>query len=125
MIVCKECGTHETGSWTESIQKEMKDWSVCFTCWHWLDLIRKSEAETKWIDVRVSGTHYQAHKELNQRMRPPGATDLGFGGRLFRIAFHDDTKITTNNLWCQGRIPEHFRDRLPDNAVFERTLVNG
>lgn len=46
-------------------------------------------------------------------------TDLkGHGGSLFRIRMHDGTLIDSRNLWCQGPIPERFRDRLYDNAEF-------
>jgi len=43
---------------------------------------------------------------------------LGCAGRRFWIRFFDGRTITTNNLWCQGEIPEEFREELPDNAEF-------
>lgn len=32
--------------------------------------------------------------------------------------YADGTEVVTNDLWAQGVIPAHFRDRLPDNAEF-------
>lgn len=40
------------------------------------------------------------------------------GGRKFHIQMHDGQVIETTELWHQGTIPEHFRERLPDNANF-------
>jgi len=43
----------------------------------------------------------------------------GYGGRKFIIEFFDERPtITTHNLWHQGEIPPHFRDRLQDEANF-------
>lgn len=41
---------------------------------------------------------------------------LGHSGRIFEIQMNDGTYIQTNNLWCNGAIPE---DRcVKDNAHF-------
>lgn len=48
---------------------------------------------------------------------PPGAF-RGFSGRRFWIRFKDGSTLTTNNLWYQGKIPDEFRDELPDTAEF-------
>jgi hypothetical protein len=42
----------------------------------------------------------------------------GFAGRRFVIRFHDGRIVETTNLWSNGIIPEHFRDRLLDNACW-------
>lgn len=80
----------------------------CFLCGYWLEQI-DVEPETR---VVVDGVHYRLGNERSQsRFR-------GYGGREFVIRFHDGREVTTTNLWHQGTIPEHLRDRLPDNAVF-------
>ena len=43
---------------------------------------------------------------------------LGFGGHEFYIRKFDGTLIKSNNVWHQGKIPEHFRKDLPDTADF-------
>ena len=40
----------------------------------------------------------------------------GFGGKKYTILFNDGIKITTTNLWHNGKIPEEFL--VPDNAKF-------
>lgn len=97
---------------------EMFTRQACSTCAFWLKYVdRKYDAAA----VRVGHTHYvigpepsdQAYKVSN----PFGC--YGHGGRRFVIQFlHDDRVVTSRNLWCQGDIPEHLWDRLPDNAVF-------
>ena len=42
----------------------------------------------------------------------------GSAGRNFKIKFDDGKIVETTNLWCQGEIPEEFRDILKDNAKF-------
>lgn len=42
----------------------------------------------------------------------------GFGGRRWRIQFHDGRLIETTDLWYQGTIPPKWRERYPDNAIF-------
>ncbi|QGJ95013.1 hypothetical protein SEA_REDWATTLEHOG_152 [Gordonia phage RedWattleHog] len=52
---------------------------------------------------------------------------MGFGGRVFRWRYLDEDGEPTGPIWTsddvytQGEIPEEFRDRLPDNAVFVYT----
>jgi hypothetical protein len=62
--------------------------------------------------ARIDGQHYVICDES------PDVQLRGFGGDPFEIKFHDGRVVKTTNLWCQGAIPERFRDRLPDNAVF-------
>ena len=42
----------------------------------------------------------------------------GFGGRKFYIRKRDGQLLKTTNLWCQGEVPEEFRDELCNNAEF-------
>lgn len=85
--------------------------SECFTVNFWNHYVLRANDK----DVaRIGGLHY---------VICPGVTDSfgfkGFGGAKFVIRFNDGRKVTTRNLWHQGTIPDEFRDRLPDNAVFE------
>jgi hypothetical protein len=38
------------------------------------------------------------------------------GGARYLVTI-DGEEIETNNVWHQGKVPERFRDRLPDNAT--------
>lgn len=103
---CSECD-----QWIECCYSfpPMREHNACLSCAHWLDLLRLVNDPNS---VRVDGGHYL--------MYPSGGSGgmRGFGGRMFAITFNDGRTVTCNNLWSQGAIPERFRDRLPDNAVF-------
>lgn len=60
----------------------------------------------------IDGTHYYIDDEDDSRFR-------GFDGAKFVIKFHDGREVTTTNLWCQGDIPDEFRDLFPNNADFD------
>lgn len=86
---------------------------LCFDCDHWTRLFEKYAGGD--AVVRVDGVHYvMGDEDAGRAMR-------GFGGRAFLIAFHNGRRVWSTNMWCQGDIPDHWRDRLPDNAAF----VNG
>lgn len=42
----------------------------------------------------------------------------GHGGERFRIQYPDGRVVESTNLWSQGPIPERWRGRMPDTAVF-------
>lgn len=110
-ITCKECGKAVEQRYIPKTQKEMNRLSLCFTCLFWTE---KLQYVNHPHVARIDGTQYVIGEE-HQKYAP-----RGFGGLRFDIQFHDGRKVTTNNLWCNGDIPEHFRARLPDNAVFLR-----
>lgn len=89
--------------------KRMVDKKLCFTCNFWdkyceSDKIKKS--------IRIDGVHYM----LGDKKKPNKWN--GFGGRKFKIKMNNGTIIDTCDLWYQGEIPSHFRDKLTDNAIF-------
>lgn len=47
----------------------------------------------------------------------------GFSGRKFYIRKRNGQLLKTTNLWCQGDVPDEFRDELRDNAEFVREGV--
>lgn len=62
--------------------------------------------------VRINGEHFYIQDENSKSIF------RGHGGTKFKIRFFDGREITTTNLWCQGDIPEDYKDLLPDNAEF-------
>lgn len=69
--------------------------------------------------LRIDGHHYIAAWEGTPNVGY--RQGLGYGGRVFRWRWLDEpegTRHTSNNVWFQGQIPAHWRDRLPDNAVW-------
>lgn len=65
--------------------------------------------------LRKDGRHYTVRAEGIQ----PEHHFLGHAGRVFRWRWLDEPEGTvqeSNDVMCQGDIPENFRDLLPDNA---------
>jgi len=89
--------------------------SECHNIDFWNDYVLR--ANEKKI-ARIDGSHYVISPDN------PNAAFKGFGGREFTIKFNDGRIVTTRNLWHQGTIPEDFKNRLPDNAVFVQPNQN-
>lgn len=103
---CIKCGELETGSWSHN--NELITEQLCFGCNFWRDQARDKDSP---FVARIGHVHY--------RIGPNNCRGFaGHGGRRFDIRFNDGREVITNNLWCQGDIPEHFHDELPDNATF-------
>lgn len=107
---CSICGSVEE---KEHRSLDAPDKNFCFTCWFWRPKIKAAKNNDQYA-VRVDGVHYYIHPDSKGGNR----AFSGFGGSRFDIRFHDGRLVTTHNLWCQGDIPERFRDVLPDNAIF-------
>lgn len=104
---CVICGEQERARYFDN--KLMVENQLCFTCQFWTDYVAKEKNS-----IRINGTHYMVGSvKTSDKFN-------GFGGRKFRIRKHDGTVIETCDLWCQGSISEHFIDKLPDNAEFEK-----
>lgn len=110
---CKECGKREDRDWMDDVAKRLEEMQLCFKCCFWA---AKVKIRDKPNVVRIEGYHYQIGNE---------GSDLafrGFGGRKFVVLFDDGRRVETTNLWHQGKIPEYFKERLPDNAKFGRDI---
>lgn len=64
--------------------------------------------------VRIKGEQYYIGKEDSR------SPFRGFGGRKNIIKFFDGREVNTTNLWFNGKIPEDYKELLPDNAEFVR-----
>lgn len=111
---CVECGDVLKADYCEPYKSQILAEKVCFSCLFWRDYAKKASDPSS---VRVGGQHYWIKPDR------PGSACLGHGGAEFLIRFTDGRDVTrrtvvTHNLWAQSRIPDHFRDRLPDNAEF-------
>lgn len=105
---CKICG--QIYSTTTSIGNYLRQEHICFHCNFWTEYVSKKD---NLQIVRVNGKHYWANKSSEGDTRYNG-----FGGQKWHIKWSDGRELETNDLWSQGPIPRHFRDQLPDNAVF-------
>lgn len=67
--------------------------------------------------IVVKGVHYRIGST------PYPKRGLGFGGSHWKIRMHATNEIIdTCDLWHQGTIPEEYRQVLPDNASFQKTI---
>ena len=84
--------------------------SKCFNEYYWRKVVSEKDRY-----IIIGGKCYC---DAGEREQPYDTWCLGHGGRRFWIRFQDGRTITTNNLWCQGDVPEKYRAELPDNAEF-------
>lgn len=107
---CRLCGKPiNADDYNREYAAKLKEQHLCFSCNLWTEhheLDRQGRAF-----AIINGSHFTIGPEKN--------VILGFGGAEFRIRFNDGRHVTTHNLWHQGKIPEHFREMMPDNACFE------
>jgi len=82
---------------------------LCSTCLFWTSLASRYNYDA----IIINGEHYS----LGGNDQDPYFMQ-GHGGRKFTVRFFDGRVITTNNLWHQGSVPEHFRHVLRNNAEF-------
>lgn len=80
---------------------------ICFSCDHWSRLLACTDA-SHLVIVSTDGT--MRHFVDGGPSRSPSST-RGFAGRKFRFRLADGTTIETTNLWGQGIVPDHFRER--------------
>jgi len=67
--------------------------------------------------VVIKGEHYRLGDSKT------ASDSNGFGGSKFRIKLHaTGEEITTFDLWHQGTVPAEFKELLPDNASWVRTI---
>ena len=110
-VKCRICGKEDELHYFPEVEKDLMERELCFTCGFWDDIIKTKDSP---MSVRINGTQYHIGQEEYSHPNE----FRGYSGEKFCIKFNDGKIITTTNLWCNGTIPEHFRDTLTDNAVF-------
>lgn len=115
VTLCSECNAHPADDGYQKSKGDRTD--LCHHCFHWHGLVEKRDGEP--MSVRVNGYHHQIGDEPSEDDRVVHSTygRLGSGGARHVIGFLDGRpQIISHNVWHQGAIPPHYRDRLPDNA---------
>lgn len=82
---------------------------LCFTCAFWKEKIENPHPDREI----VNGFHYVINPWLYSR-----GFFQGFGGKSMYLLRNNGTVTRSNNVWCQGEIPERFRSQLPNTARF-------
>lgn len=103
LYICSVCyDLFEKTTLISDLGKLMVDNHLCFSCALW-EL--RAQKENHLV---IDGVRYSLG---------PGNSG-GMGGRKFTIEYFDGKVIETRDLWCQGEVPEYFKDRIPDTARF-------
>ena len=111
--VCTICGSMINTSYIEPVKSELISKNVCFNCNYWLGIEKDLTNPNRFI---VNGEAYFMTPDA-----VPGTSFVGFGGSKFNIQRLDSEEIiVSHNLWCNGTVPDHFKERIPNNAKFLR-----
>ena len=106
---CKHCG-RDIADTTKRMSADVGDRCLrhgeCWRCNFWMEIARNMDQFT----VVDAGEVYRIALH-------PVAGYRGFGGRRWVVKFKDGKQLHTDNLWSNGRVPEHLREYLPDNAT--------
>ena len=117
---CKECGSDEYSPFIYSLDsKGIKTHpeapagvELCQPCSYWLDLIgHKDDPDVVVAEGRFYVIHPDRPNDTGARLRMHG-----FYGSRFTFQKYTGEEITSNDVWNGSRIPDRFRDRLPDTA---------
>lgn len=109
-VICHICNIEEPLIYNDKKNEELKVLHLCFTCDFWTDRIEKHQLDRSHRSAIINGVAYMLLET------PKKGGPLGHGGTKMDIRFHDNVIVQCSNVWCQGVIPERFRDHLRDNA---------
>ena len=123
--ICPKCGC-EDGSGQNNIHSMnpehfckcpirsiMERDGVCYSCAFWIRLYEENKNNPNWLII--DGESWIANPfvpNTNNKTR----RFMGMGGRMMEAISNDGRKIISNDWWHQGKIPEEFKDLIPDNA---------
>lgn len=111
---CKLCNGLISSNYVTEVRQQLIERNLCFNCNFWHDKLIKYESNDPRVFVIEGVMYYRSNDEIDR------GQFRGHGGRGFKIQKLDDEDeiIVTNNLWCNGDVPEHFKDKIKDNAKF-------
>lgn len=119
---CVKCGLAEYSiRYSQPMRDNLIMIGMCFSCHFWYEMMHTFEdgySPDGKRQVIVEGQHY-AYDTAEPIKDKSIYGFLGHGGAEFRIKFDDRDWIEiTNDLWCQGTIPEIWLPDFPNNAIF-------
>lgn len=118
MFECKECGKSEDETrWYPETGLRLLKGKLCHNCDFWTEKIALMNDPNH--APKLVRTYDFKHNWIGDENENVSPNSRGFGGRKFKIRFDDGREVTTTNLWHQGTIPLHFRDRLLPNAKIQ------
>jgi hypothetical protein len=106
---CSCCGNIYITTFHEPVRSEMLKRNMCHGCNLWTNRI--DEIKGKGNVMIAGGYYYTVYPDA------PNAYFKGHGGREFKFEIlATGTTIISHNVWSGGRIPEHMKHLLSDNA---------
>lgn len=117
--VCVYCGKEDynEGYPPGDTLDVIKERGVCAGCAFWILIAEKNPL---WC--RIGGVSYTPEAILKEDQEARQGQGRGFGGAEFHVEMDDGTKFRTDDLWCQGAMPDWIRDMYPDNARFTQSV---
>lgn len=109
---CVECLSPQVLGYVDERERHMREHRLCFGCSFWIEKMEDRRPEVFYAD----GCRYTILPDPPKGFRG----FVGHGGAEFRIRFNDGREVVSRNLWTQGVVPKHFRERMPDTAIFLR-----
>ena len=110
-FLCPICGKAETPD--DYIPFTWDNMNYCFGCEFW------KEKEDLYLQGNLLVIDGWAFYMEDEDSKPTKGIGRGFGGSRFKVyRFDTGETFTTTNLWCNGQVPDRFRDVLKDNAKF-------
>lgn len=106
IIICSVCGKKQNlNEYASDFSKNLKRYVMCFHCHFWMIDVGASNY------VVIDGAAYSIGEEEWDGIR-------GYGGKRFIIKRKNGCIIETTNLWHRGDVPDEFKDKFLDDAVF-------
>ncbi|MFE4263312.1 hypothetical protein [Streptomyces sp. NPDC056883] len=117
---CKLCPGKGTDRQIRGVGARCAAYRVCSSCDAWLTCVGYRFLGDQDPDgrraLRIDGRHYLSWSK--EQGFPPEIGHVGLEVHHYALLDDPATVHSTERLWLMGSIPDAFRGRLPDNAVF-------
>lgn len=100
---------------TTALLPYMIEQHVCYECAFWQNIIATPIYGQEVIDGYLFVIH-------SSTLRPLHVLNFSKGKEYYIRRKSDGELIKSNNVECKGKIPEHFREQLPDTADFLKLM---
>lgn len=101
-LTCSFCEKFEQLIWRDDVNNKMIENNACFSCNFWIEL-----SEEKRPNAFILMPEWDHMMMVDFDTGP----FKGFGGAEWVLKFEDGTIKRHNNIWHQGEVPEHMRER--------------
>lgn len=111
---CIVCGAEfEPNDYVPEVAERLSSEHMCHSCDFW-NMQHELDRDGSRMDAVIGGMHYVIHPYVDGKVQ----FGKGMGGNTVYVRFKDGRIVRSDNVWCQGEVPERFLDMFPDNAEF-------